>query len=232
MKLPRPRRRWLLLALLLLCGLSGVLVRKGYVPIALDYFLPPPAWQRSVELIKCPRTPADRIVNGAKNEVLRGVRYDAAYVQIGYPGGDVPRDRGSCSDVVVRALRNAGYDLQQLIHEDKAASPGSYPHYSNTNGPDPNIDHRRIPNQKAFLRRHGLELPTSTSRSARGSWKPGDIVYWRLGFGGNHCGVLSNDRNADGLPLVIHNLGGARQQDCLDAWQITGHFRYPAGAAK
>ena len=58
---------------------------------------------------------------------------------------------------------------------------------------------------------------------------PADIVYWKLGYGGDHCGVLSNDRNADGLPLVIHNLGGARQEDCLGAWQITGHFRYPAG---
>jgi uncharacterized protein YijF (DUF1287 family) len=174
-----------------------------------------------------PSTAAEKIVNGAKAEVRRGVLYDARYVAIAYPGGDVPEDRGVCTDVVVRALRSAGYDLQQLIHEDMRKSFRLYPRRYGLSRPDPNIDHRRTPNQITFLRRHGLELPTTTSGAAVATWQPGDIVYWKLDSGPGHCGVLSNVRGAHGLPLVIHNLGGARQEDCLTAWKITGHFRYP-----
>jgi uncharacterized protein YijF (DUF1287 family) len=178
-------------------------------------------------LIAQPRTAAEKIVNGAKAEVRRGVRYDARYVSLSYPGGDVPADRGACTDVIVRALRHAGYDLQRLIHEDMRRHFALYPQRYGLRGPDRSIDHRRTPNQTTFLRRHGLTLPTATGGRAAATWQPGDLVYWDLGNGTGHCGVLSNDRNGRGLPLVIHNLGGARQEDCLARWEITGHFRYP-----
>lgn len=180
-----------------------------------------------VMLIEHPSSAADRIVNGAKNEVIRGVSYDASYEQIPYPNGDVPQDRGACTDVVVRALRSAGYDLQKLIHEDMKVRFDLYPKRYGLSHPDPNIDHRRVPNHKVFLRRHGKALPLSTKGGAAGTWMPGDLVYWDIGLGRDHCGILSNDRNADGLPLVIHNLRTTRQEDCLTDWRITGHFRYP-----
>lgn len=95
--------------------------------------------------------------------------------------------------------------------------------------PDRNIDHRRVPNQMTFMRRHALELPTATTGSAAASWQPGDIVYRELDSGIGHCGIVSDERNGVGLPLVIHNVSGARQEDCLAAWMIKGTS--PAGTA-
>jgi uncharacterized protein len=140
----------------------------------------------------------------------------------------VPADRGACTDVVVRALRAAGYDLQQLIHEDMRRYFSLYPRRYGLRRPDRNIDHRRVLNQMTFMRRHALELPTAIIGPAAATWQPGDIVYCELENGLGHCGVLSNERNAQGLPLIIHNIGGARQEDCLAAWKIIGHYRYPA----
>jgi uncharacterized protein YijF (DUF1287 family) len=174
-----------------------------------------------------PRTAADRIVNGAKLEARRGVQYDAAYVRIAYPGGDVPADRGACTDVVVRALRHAGYDLQKLIHEDMQRRFSQYPRRYGLKRPDPNIDHRRTPNQVTFLKRFGRELPKETTGAAAKTWQPGDLVYWELPGGIGHCGVLSDVRGPSGLPLAIHNIGETAQEDCLTAWKITGHYRYP-----
>lgn len=180
-----------------------------------------------IHLIENPQTAAEKIVNGAKMEVLNGVHYDADYVRLSYPNGDVPADQGACTDVIVRALRNADFDLQKLIHDDMERNFSAYPANYGLSRPDSNIDHRRVPNQMAFLRRHGKELPTGVDGKDRATWEPGDIVYWKLTFGADHCGVISNDLNREGLPLVIHNLGGARQEDCLTQWRITGHFRYP-----
>lgn len=174
------------------------------------------------------RTTADRIVNGAKAEARRGVVYDASYCRLSYPGGDVARDRGACTDVVIRAFRAAGIDLQQRIHEDMKRHFSLYPHIYGLSHPDANIDHRRTTNQVVFLRRFGRRLPTDTTGVSAATWQPGDIVYWRLNNGLGHCGILSNVRNAAGLPLVIHNIGRTTQEDCLTAWQITGHYRYVA----
>jgi uncharacterized protein len=170
---------------------------------------------------------AANIVAGAKAEAQRGVAYDASYRVIAYPGGDVRADRGACTDVVVRALRHAGFDLQRLIHEDMRRHFSEYPQRYGAPGPDANIDHRRVPNQITFFRRHGIELSRSTTGAGAATWQPGDLVYWRLPHGPLHCGVLSDARNDQGLPLVIHNLAEAREEDCLTAWKIVGHFRYP-----
>ncbi len=188
-----------------------------------------PGRQATVVLIAHPRTVADRIVNGAKQEALREVRYDAAYRTIAYPDGDVPSDRGACTEVIVRALRNAGYDLQQLIHDDMVKDFSAYPKLWGLQAPDPNIDHRRVPNHLVFLRRHGQTLPLATTGAAAATWQPGDLVYWRFpGSNATHCGVVSNDRGPRNLPLVIHNAGPiASQEDCLDRWEVIGHFRYP-----
>lgn len=174
-----------------------------------------------------PRTPAERIVNGAKLEVLNGVGYDSRYYTMTYPNGDVPSDRGACTDVVVRSLRNAGFDLQKLIHEDMKANFSAYPNNWGLAKPDSNIDHRRVPNLKVFFKRYGLTLPTGTTGKDLETWKPGDIVCWKFSTGQDHTGIISDVNARSGLPLVIHNCGMTAQNDNLTRWKITGHFRYP-----
>jgi uncharacterized protein YijF (DUF1287 family) len=182
-----------------------------------------PAAPDPLALIASPKTAADRIVNGAKQEVLRGVVYDAS----DFPQGKVPECKGACTDVIVRSLKVAGYDLQTRIHEDMTEHFALYPHDWGLSHPSIGIDHRRTGNQKVFFKRHGMALPTETAGNAKATWQPGDLVYWELRPGIHHCGVLSNVRDADGLPLVIHNLGRAAQEDCLTSWKIEAHFRYP-----
>lgn len=182
-----------------------------------------------VELNPNPQTTAEKIVNGAKLEVTNYVRYDASYETIPYPNGDVSKAKGACTDVVIRALRNAGYDLQKLVHEDMKKNFDLYPKMWELRTTDPNIDHRRVPNLMVFFRRFGKVLPKETNGNARSSWKPGDIVCWDLnGNGLTHTGIISDVKNDDGLPLVIHNMGPvAAQSDCLNDWKIIGHYRYP-----
>lgn len=173
-------------------------------------------------------TIAEKIVLGAREEVNRGVRYDASYQRIPYPMGDVDAKVGACTDVVIRALRRAGYDLQQLIHEDIRARLNVYAGATGLTKADTNIDHRRIPNQMVFLKKYGLELPKEYNDATKDTWQAGDIVYWRMPWEMNHTGILSDRRNEDGVPLVIHNAYMAVEEDALLAWKITGHYRFPA----
>jgi uncharacterized protein YijF (DUF1287 family) len=172
------------------------------------------------------RTSADWIVIGARDEVLNRTRYDASYQAISYPGGDVSPDRGACTDVVIRALRRADIDLQQMIHEDMTANFAVYPANWGLTKPDSNIDHRRVPNQMTFFQRHGLSV-TCEVEGHLDEWQWGDIVYWRFDNGDEHCGVISDLQHRSGRPLVIHNAGMAVEEDCLKRWEIIGHFRYP-----
>jgi uncharacterized protein YijF (DUF1287 family) len=149
--------------------------------------------------------------------------YDNRYTKIPYPGGDVPLERGVCCDVIVRAYRNAGVDLQRLVHEDMVSSFSAYPRIWGLSHPDTNIDHRRVPNLATFFTRHGRRLPVS---DRPGDYLPGDIVTWRLRTGSTHIGLVS-DRTEAGRPLCIHNVGyGTKLEDVLFAYTITGHFRY------
>jgi hypothetical protein len=174
-----------------------------------------------------PRTAAEKIVAGAKAQATEGAIYTPGYFTLSYPNGDLPPDKGVCTDVVVRALRKAGCDLQQLVHEDMKRNFRKYPNPWGLKKPDPNIDHRRVPNLMRFFERRGSSLTMEVSSKTLPSWQPGDVVCWRLDSGLLHCGVLSDTRNADGAPLVIHNLGRCVEEDCLTAWKIIGHFRYP-----
>jgi uncharacterized protein YijF (DUF1287 family) len=171
---------------------------------------------------------AQKIVERARQEAARGVRYDAEYRVIGYPGGDVPADRGACTDVVIRALRAAGKDLQALIHRDKLDHSDLYPRYSGQRGADKNIDHRRVPNHLVFLRRYGKRLPAGITGRDLATWQPGDLVYVKLPGGLDHCGVISDRKSAGGVPLMIHNLSVAAEEDVLGRWKIVAHYRYPA----
>ncbi len=163
------------------------------------------------------------LLQSAYDQVGKTVKYEAAYERIAFPGGDVPLERGVCTDVIVRAYRGIGVDLQLLVNRDMHAAFGAYPKLWRLSRPDPNIDHRRVQNLEVFFKRHGKELPVSKEP---GGYKPGDIVTWRLPDGRPHIGLVS-DRQAGGTPLVVHNIGlGAEIEDALFQFNISGHYRY------
>lgn len=167
-----------------------------------------------------------RLVDAARAQVGVTLGYDPAYRQLDYPGGDVPLQTGVCTDVVVRALRGQGLDLQKAVHEDMRRHFAAYPQQWGMKGTDRNIDHRRVPNLMTWFSRQGLALAPSRDASA---YRAGDIVAWRLDNGLLHIGVLS-DRRLEGRPLVLHNIGaGVREEDLLFRYQVIGHYRFPQG---
>lgn len=172
------------------------------------------------------------IVAAARRQVGVTLLYDGSYRALRYPGGDVPAERGVCTDVIVRALRVArSLDLQKLVHEDLVAHRAEYPHPRrwNSAGPDASIDHRRVPNQMAWFSRQGWSRPLDTEASA---YLPGDIVAWDLGRGVLHVGIVTDRRAVTGAPLVVHNIGaGAREDDILFRFAIIGHYRPPETGA-
>ena len=150
--------------------------------------------------------------------------YDGSYRRISYPGGDVPMERGVCTDVIVRAYRGIGVDLQALVHEDMKRAWQAYPKLWGLSAPDANIDHRRVPNLATFFRRHGEVV-----RGARNAenFRAGDIVTWKLPSGVPHIGIVSTERSRSGTLLVVHNIGaGVVLEDMLFQYEITGHYRY------
>lgn len=167
---------------------------------------------------------SSELVAAARQQTLVPTRYDGSYVRIAYPMGDVPADRGVCTDVVIRAYRAIGIDLQVLVHLDMKAHFGAYPQLWGLSRPDTNIDHRRVPNLQKFLERAGARLGGGEA----GNYLAGDIVTWMLPGNLPHIGIVSNRRAADtGRPLIIHNIGaGPKEEDMLLSYPITGHFRY------
>jgi hypothetical protein len=167
----------------------------------------------------------DVVVRGALAQVGVTRGYDPAYRSIPYPNGDVPIQSGVCTDVVIRAFRRAGLDLQKLVHEDMRANFKAYPRNWGLTRPDRNIDHRRVPNLATFFRRQGRALPV-TRRGA--DYRPGDVITWRLSSGIPHIGLVSSTpvRGTDRYH-VIHNIGsGAQHEDVLFAYEVTGHYRW------
>lgn len=151
--------------------------------------------------------------------------YSPSYVALDYPGGDVPENTGVCSDVVVRAFRKAGLDLQKEVHEDMTAARSEYSNKWGANKPDRNIDHRRVLNLMTYFTRQGKSL--SISRSAT-DYQPGDVVAWELTSGIDHIGIVTNMLSDSGARyLIVHNIGaGTRIEDVLFAWTIKGHYRF------
>ena len=153
------------------------------------------------------------------------VTYDPAYVVIDYPNGDVPAHTGVCTDVVIRAYRKLGIDLQKEVHEDMKRNFSKYPQIWGLRGPDKNIDHRRVPNLMKYFSRFGETKKISDNPY---DYKAGDIVCWDLGGGTTHIGILINQKARDGItPMVVHNIGGGQEiSDCLFSYTIIGHYRY------
>lgn len=169
----------------------------------------------------------DDLVTAAIDRTKQDVTYDGSYISISYPNGDVPRNIGACTDVVIRSYRAIGADLQVLVHEDMAKNFDAYPskHIWGLNKTDRNIDHRRVPNLQVFLSRYGTALPVTDE--AKG-YVPGDIVTWMLPGNLPHIGIVT-DRisEATGNPLIVHNIGsGPSLDDMLFSYKITGHYRY------
>jgi uncharacterized protein len=177
----------------------------------------------SPALAKAETSALPRLLDGAYRQIGVTVRYDPSYRLIAFPGGDVPIDRGVCTDVVIRAYRGIGVDLQSLVNRDMREHFSAYPRLWAAARPDPNIDHRRVPNLAVFFARHGERL--AVTADAR-DYRAGDVVTWRLPSGLVHIGLVS-DRQRDGRPLIVHNIGaGAQLEDVLFAFAITGHYRY------
>lgn len=165
------------------------------------------------------------LVDAARERTRHAVVYDGSYRQIDYPNGDVPAHIGVCTDVLIRAYRSLGIDLQEQVHRDMQANFDRYPALWGLSRPDPNIDHRRVPNLEVFFQRHGEVLPLSQQGS---DYQPGDIVSWRLPNGRPHIGILVDRYSPDSdRPWVVHNIGwGPQMEDVLFDYEVVGHFRY------
>jgi uncharacterized protein len=166
-----------------------------------------------------------KLVSAARLQTRSPVVYDGSYVRIGYPMGDVPQDRGVCTDVVIRAYRAIGIDLQVLVHEDMRANFDRYPPLWGLHRPDTNIDHRRVPNLQRFFERAGATIGSTNGAVA---YLPGDLITWMLPGNLPHIGIVSDRVAPDtSRPLMIHNIGaGPVEDDILFTYPITGHYRY------
>jgi uncharacterized protein len=165
-----------------------------------------------------------RLCKYALNQTKKHLTYDGTYRVISYPNGDVPDSLGVCTDVVIRAYRKMGYDLQKLVHEDMKKAYLVYEKRRHNDKIDANIDHRRTPNLQTYFTRFGKVLPITKKAS---DYAPGDIVFWDVSAG--HVGIVSNIKSmADTNRLmVIHNIGlGPKLEDFLFKAEITGHYKW------
>ena len=163
-------------------------------------------------------------VEAARGQIGITLYYDPGYQVIDYPNGDISKDKGVCTDVIIRALRDAyHYDLQELVHQDMKKNFAKYPKIWGLNHPDKNIDHRRVPNLQIFFTRTGWSLPLSNQAS---EFESGDIVTCTVPPNLPHIMIVSDRRNKDNVPLVIHNIGrGTQEEDRLFEFKLTGHYR-------
>ncbi|MCP4317973.1 MAG: DUF1287 domain-containing protein [Hyphomicrobiales bacterium] len=193
-------------------------------------------WQLATSSFASPPSPVEApiqpstdwsktLIAAAEQQIGETVTYDPAYVRLAFPGGDVPRARGVCTDVVIRAMRDAhDVDLQLLVNRDMKQSFGAYPRKWGLARPDANIDHRRVPNLQRYFERIGAEQPITDDAQ---DYLPGDIVTWKLPGNLDHIGIVTDRPNRDAThPLVVQNIGaGTRLQDMLFSYAISGHYR-------
>jgi len=170
-------------------------------------------------------TKLNNFISAALKRTTLQVSYDPAYYEMTYPMGDIPADKGVCTDVIIRTYREINVDLQQLVHEDMMQNYQSYPSNWELNEPDSNIDHRRVPNLKNFFNRNGKSLTISKDAN---DYKVGDLVTWKLSHGAPHIGiVVPSNVEGDLKPWIVHNVGiGPQWEDALFDYEITGHYRF------
>jgi len=164
------------------------------------------------------------LIAAAVEQTKHTVIYDGSYRRMAYPGGDVPADRGVCTDVIIRAYRAIGIDLQQRIHEDMRRDFAAYPKLWGLTKADSNIDHRRVPNLQTYFKRQHAQLRVTANAN---DYQAGDLVTWMLPGNLPHIGILTTQRSAEGnRPLVVHNIGrGPMLEDMLFDYPITGRYR-------
>jgi uncharacterized protein len=165
-----------------------------------------------------------RLVSAARMQLGKTIRYDPVYQSLEYPNGDVPMDRGVCTDVIVRAFR-AGLrlDLQKLVHEDMKHDFNKYAHKWGLKSPDKNIDHRRVVNLETYFKRSGWSIAVSEKAD---DYKPGDLVTCIVPPNLPHIMIVSDKKTISKRPLVIHNIGaGAKEEDRLFEFKLTAHYR-------
>jgi len=169
-----------------------------------------------------------RLSDAAIALTKQNVQYDPSYFVIPYPNGDVPKGKGVCTDVIIRAYRALGVDLQLAVHEDMSQNFQLYPKNWGLKKTDRNIDHRRVPNLMKFFERHGASLVISSGPE---KYQPGDVVTWDLGKGVGHIGIVIDKKSSDNARhLIVHNIGNGQEiSDCLFSYEITGHYRYKPG---
>lgn len=190
------------------------LYRFPYMRLFLLFILIPVALQASPE----------ELVSAARSQIGVTTIYDGSYVSLEYPNGDVPAERGVCTDVVIRALRQTGVDLQKLVHEDMKKNFSKYPKRWGLKRPDKNIDHRRVPNLRTFFQRRGLSLPVTKKKA---NYRAGDLVTCTVAGKLPHIMIVSDKKAKDGTPLVIHNIGaGTQEENALFTFPLTGHYRW------
>ncbi|MDR2128584.1 MAG: DUF1287 domain-containing protein [Burkholderiaceae bacterium] len=196
--------------------------RLIFLPLAAALARPASAWAQGAG--RPPPVSGTAIAQAARQQIGVTLRYSGAYEKLAYPNGDVPRERGVCTDVVIRALRDAGWgDLQRLVHEDMRANFSAYPRIWGLKQTDRNIDHRRVPNLRVYFARKSWSLRVQ-SDAAR--YQPGDLVTTVLPGNLPHIMVVSDRKTAQGMPLVIHNIGrGTQEEDGLFSFAPDGHYR-------
>lgn len=177
------------------------------------------------EVVRADGFSAPGLVRAARSQIGVTHSYDPSYVVLRYPNGDVPLSTGVCAEVVVRAMRTQGVDLQRVLHEDMSRAFAVYPKRWGLSRPDRNIDHRRVLNLEVYMQRKGKSL--LLTRRAQ-DFQAGDWVTWRVGDEQlPHIGIVSNRKNPQGVPLIIHNIGaGTQEQDVLFAFPMSGHYRW------
>ena len=172
---------------------------------------------------KTPATKGGKLAAAAKEQIGVTTSYDPAYVSLTYPGGDIPKEKGVCTDVVIRALREMDFDLQKLVHEDMRKNFSKYPKNWGLSRPDKNIDHRRVPNLQTFFKRRGISLEVTRNKD---NYLPGDLVTCTVAGKLPHIMIVS-EKKENGVPMIIHNIGGGTQEeDRLFDFPITGHYRW------
>lgn len=166
-----------------------------------------------------------RISEAAISIIDPTIVYDPTYFRLDYPNGDVPAEKGVCTDVVIRTYRKLGVDLQKEVHEDMKSNFHLYPKIWGLTKPDTHIDHRRVPNLMTYFSRFGTEKPMSQNPE---DYAPGDIICWRLPNGMTHIGMMIDQKSSDGKRyLIVHNIGqGQIPEDILFEFDIIGHFSY------
>lgn len=165
-----------------------------------------------------------KIIKAARWQIGKTVSYDPAYVALQYPNGDLPIEKGVCTDVIIRALRKGiDLDLQKVVHEDMKKNFSKYPKIWGLKRPDKNIDHRRVPNLQTYFKRQGWNLAVSQDKS---KYQAGDLVTCKVGGKLPHIMIVTEKKAEDGTPLVIHNIGsGTQEENVLFSYKLTGHYR-------